>query len=91
MTSVPSTEPRNWFFTLLVPASVLFVVTALAFAIVPTLEDRAAQAGSTPPPSMFREALREDGWWWLLIEAGIVVVLSVSAMVWDRFVIQKRT
>jgi hypothetical protein len=86
----PPAEPRNWFFTLLVPASVVFAVTAIAFAVVPTLEDRAAQAGSAPPPSMLRDALREHGWWWLLIEAGVVVALSLTAMIWDRFVIQRR-
>ena len=86
----PPSEPRNWFFTLLVPAGVVFVVTALAYAVIPTLEDRAAQAGSAPPPSAIRDALREDGWLWLLIEAGVVVVLSLTAMIWDQLVIQRR-
>jgi hypothetical protein len=86
----PPAEPRNWFFTLLVPTGVVFVITALAYAVVPTLEDRAAQAGNALSPSILREALREHGWWWLLLEAGVVVVLSLAAMVWDRFVIQRR-
>jgi hypothetical protein len=86
----PPPEPRNWFFTFLVPAGVVFVVTALAYAIIPTLEDRAAHAGSAPPTSAIREALREDGWWWLLIEAGVIVVLSLAAMIWDQLVIQPR-
>lgn len=79
-----STEPRNWFFTLLIPASVLFIITALALAIVPVLEDKAAQAGVEAPPSAFRTALREDGWIWLLAQLGVVVVLSLLAMIWDR-------
>lgn len=80
-----STEPRNWFFTLLIPASVLFIITALALAVVPVLEDKAAQAGMNASPSAFRTALREDGWIWLLIEVGVVIVLAVAAMIWDRF------
>jgi hypothetical protein len=83
-------EPRNWFFTLLVPAGVVFVITAIALAVIPVLEDRAVRAGSTPPPSIIRDALREDGWWWILIEVGVVIALSIMAMIWDRFVIQSR-
>lgn len=79
------TEPRNWFFTLLIPASVLFIITALAVAIVPVLEEKAAQAGMDAPPSAFRTALREDGWKWLLVQLSAVVVLSLAAMIWDRF------
>lgn len=76
-------ESRNWFYTLLVPVSVVFAVTAIAYAIIPTLEDRAVQAGTTPLPSTFRDALREDGWWWLLIQAAGVVTLSIAAMLRD--------
>lgn len=83
-------EPRNWFFSLLVPVGVVFVMTALAYAIIPTIEDRAIQAGTPPPPSAIRDALREDGWIWLLVQAGIVAALSMAAMVWDQLVIQKR-
>ncbi len=84
MTAVPPAEPRNWFFTLLIPVSVLFIVTALAVAIVPVLEEKAAQAGMDTPPSAFRTALREDGWKWLLGQLAVVVVLSIAAMIWDR-------
>lgn len=80
--SVP--ESRNWFFTLLVPASVIFVVTAVALAIIPVLEQKAAQSGVDVPPSAFRTALREDGWLWLLIQLGVVIALALAAMVWDR-------
>jgi hypothetical protein len=74
---------RNWFFTLLIPASVLFVVTALAVAVMPALENQAMDAGAAMPPSAFRAALRKDGVWWLLGEVIVVVGLSVAAMVFD--------
>jgi formate hydrogenlyase subunit 3/multisubunit Na+/H+ antiporter MnhD subunit len=77
-------EPRNWFFTLLIPASVLFIITALALAIIPVLEEKAAQAGMEAPPSEFRTALRADGWKWLLVQLAAVVGLSLAAMLWDR-------
>src|SRR6516164_8949115 len=53
-------EPRNPFYFLLLFASVLFVVTALAYAVVPVLEEKARDAGEEPPPSAFRDALRQD-------------------------------
>jgi len=81
---VTNTEPRNPLYLLLLLASLLFVVTALAYAIVPTLEQKAADAGKPPPPSEFRDALRKDGWRWLLYEVGAVVVLSVASMAVDR-------
>ena len=57
---------------------------ALAYAVVPTLEQKARDAGQPPPPSEFRDALRKDGWRWLLYEVGAVVVLSVASMTVDR-------
>lgn len=77
-------EPRNPLYLLLLLASLLFVVTALAYAIVPTLEQKARDAGQPPPPSAFRDALRKDGGRWLLYEVGAVVVLSVASMAVDR-------
>ncbi|HEY7424149.1 MAG TPA: hypothetical protein VH682_07925 [Gemmataceae bacterium] len=77
-------EPRNPLYLLLLLASLLFVVTALAYAVVPTLEQKATDAGQPPPPSVFRDALRKDGWRWLLYEVGAVVVLSVASMAVDR-------
>lgn len=79
-----TTEPRNPLYLLLLLASLLFVVTALAYAIVPTLEQKAKDAGEPSPPSEFRDALRKDGWRWLLYEVGAVVVLSVASMTVDR-------
>jgi hypothetical protein len=77
-------EPRNPLYLLLLLASLLFVVNALAYAIVPVLEQKARDAGQPPPPSVFRDALRKDGGRWLLYEVGAVVVLSVASMVVDR-------
>jgi hypothetical protein len=78
-------EPRNWFYLLLNLASVLFVITALAYAVVPVLEQKAAEAGNTPSPSVLRETLREDGWLWLIYEAAVVVVLALASMGLDRY------
>jgi hypothetical protein len=78
-------ELRNWFYLLLNLASVLFVVTALAYAVVPVLEQKAAEAGIPAPPSPLRDNLREDGWLWLLCEAAVVVVLALTSMGLDRY------
>jgi hypothetical protein len=78
------TEPRNPLYLLLLLASLLFVATALAYAVVPVLEQKATDAGQPPPPSEFRDALRNDGWRWLLYEVGAVIVLSVASMTVDR-------
>src|SRR5436853_631937 len=42
---MPQPEPRNPFYFLLLAASLLFVVTALAYAVVPVLEEKARDAG----------------------------------------------
>ena len=81
--SSPS-EPRNPLYLLLLLASLLFVLTALAYALVPVLEERAAEAGSPPPPSALRDALRKDGWRWLLYEVAVMVVLGLASMLLDR-------
>jgi hypothetical protein len=78
-------EPRNWFYLLLNIAMVAFAVTALAYAVVPVLEDKAADAGRPAPPSVLRDALRRDGWWWLLAEAAVVAVLALASMGLDRW------
>jgi hypothetical protein len=80
----PPREPRNPLYLLLLLASFLFVVTALAYAVVPTLEEKAKEAGEFPPPSALRDALREDGWKWLLIEVAAMVVLGLASMGLDR-------
>jgi hypothetical protein len=80
----PPSEPRNPFYLLLLLASLLFVLTALAYAVVPTLEDKAAAAGQAPPPSAFRGALRADGWRWLLYEVAAMILLGLLSMGLDR-------
>src|SRR5207249_7987096 len=82
MSSPP--EPRNPLYLLLLLASLLFVLTALGYALVPLLEEKAAEAGSPPPPSAFRDALRRDGWKWLLGEVAVMVVLGLASMLLDR-------
>src|SRR5262245_24471876 len=83
MSTTPA-EPRNPFYLLLLLVSLLFVMTALAYAVVPVLEQKAIDAGQRPPPSPFRESLREDGWLWLLIEVAAIFVLSLLSMGLDR-------
>jgi hypothetical protein len=77
-------EPRNPFYLLLLFASLLFVITALAYAVVPTLEDKAAGLGEPAPPSAARAALREDGWLWLLYELTAMIVFGLLSMGLDR-------
>jgi hypothetical protein len=79
-----SSEPRNPLYILLLIAGVAFAATALAYAVVPVLEQKALEAGQAPPPSAFRDALRAYGGTCLLIETGVVAVLAIACMVWDR-------
>jgi hypothetical protein len=78
-------EPRNPFYMLLLIASCAFIVTTLAYAIVPALEQKARDMGQDPPPSPFRDALRADGWKWLLAEVSIMVVFGLLSMGLDRW------
>lgn len=84
-------EPRNWYYLLLNVASIAFVITALAYALVPVLEQKAAEAGNPPPPSALRDSLRRDGWLWLLVEVGFVVVFALASMGLDRWRRRKST
>jgi hypothetical protein len=79
-----TSEPRNPFYLVLLLTSVLFTATALAYALVPSLEEKAIEAGQAPPQSAFREALRTDGWQWLLYEVGAMIVFGVLSMGLDR-------
>ena len=83
MSSSPP-EPRNPLYLLLLLASLLFVVTALAYAIVPLVEDKALERGVVPPPSAVRAALRKEGGKWLLYELAGMVVLGLASMGLDR-------
>jgi hypothetical protein len=77
-------EPRNPFYFLLLLTGLVFTATALALAVVPTLEQKARDAGQPPPPSQLRDALRSDGWQWLLYELAVMVVLAILSMGLDR-------
>ncbi len=79
-----SPEPRNPFYLLLLLASLLFVMTALGYVVVPTLEEKAIEAGQVVPPSPFRDAMRADGWQWLLYELAAMFVFGILSMVLDR-------
>ncbi len=81
--SSPS-EPRNPLYLLLLVVGVLFVVTALAYAVIPVLEQKAIEKGEVPPPSEFREALHRDGGTRLLGELAALIVLGIASMVLDR-------
>src|SRR5207245_8402110 len=77
-------EPWNPFYVLLIVASIGFVMMALAYALVPVLEDKAREAGSAPPASPLRDSLRSDGWIWLLATGAAVAVLGLLSMGYDR-------
>jgi len=83
-TSAPPPEPRNPFYLALLLVSLCFIITALAVAVVPVLEKKAAEMGNPPPPSEFRDYLRADGWQLLLYQVGAMIVLSILSMGLDR-------
>jgi hypothetical protein len=82
--SAPS-EPRNPFYLLMLIVGMLFIATVMAYAVVPVLEEKARDAGSEPPPSWFRDSLRNDGWKWVLAEVGVLMILSLLSMGLDRY------
>jgi hypothetical protein len=77
-------EPRNPFYVLLLAVSLLFVVTALAWAIVPTIEDKARADGTPLAPSAVRDYLRANGGTWLLYEVTAMIALGLLSMGLDR-------
>ena len=80
-----SEEPRNPLYLLLLVSGLVFIATVLAYAVVPMLEQKAMDAGQMPPPSPFRDALRNEGWKWVLIEVGVIVILGIASMGLDRY------
>jgi hypothetical protein len=78
-------EPRNPFYLLTLIVGMIFVATVLAYAVVPMLEEKAKDAGTNPPASPFRKALKEDGWKWVLAEVALLVILSLLSMALDRY------
>jgi len=71
---MPAAEPRNPFYMLLLLASLACVV----------LEEKAIAMGENPPPSPFRDALRNDGGRWLLYEVAAMIVFGIASMFLDR-------
>lgn len=84
MTTGPQTEPRNPFYFLLLLASLAFSVTALAYAVIPTMEQKAAALDRPALPSPFRDALRSHGGTCLMVELAAMVVFGVASMGLDR-------
>lgn len=78
-------EPKNPFYLLLLVLGLVFILTVLAVAVVPILEQKARDAGEEPPPSPFRDSLRQDGWRWLLYEVAALVVVGLASMGLDRW------
>jgi type II secretory pathway component PulF len=77
-------ETRNPFYPLLLIASLLFVINALAWAIVPAIEDNARALGQPLPRSELRELLRDHGGEWLLFEVAAMIVFGLLSMGLDR-------
>jgi hypothetical protein len=75
-----TSEPRNPFYFLLLAVSMLFVATALAYGILPQIEDNAASVGQHVPISPFRSALRKEGALWLLYEVAAIAVVVVLCL-----------
>ena len=82
--STPPREPLNPLFLLLLLAGLLFTVTAVAWAVVPVLEQKASDAGQPPPPSAVRDALRQHGGTWVLWQLAALTGLGCAYMVLDR-------
>ncbi len=78
-------EPRNPFYLLLLIVGLVFIMTVLAYAVIPVLEQKAMDAGQMPPESPFRAALRHDGWKWVLAEVAALVILGLLSMGLDRY------
>jgi hypothetical protein len=78
-------EPRNPLYFLLLIIGLIFVLTALAYAVVPALEQKALEMGQPVPPSPFRDALRQDGWRWVLYEVAALVCVGLMSMGLDRY------
>jgi hypothetical protein len=78
-------EPHNPFYLLLLLTGLLFVVTVLAYAVIPVLEEKAKDAGTMPPDSPFRDALRNQGATWVLLEVAALVIFGLLSMGLDRY------
>ncbi|MFO0965210.1 MAG: hypothetical protein U0793_06450 [Gemmataceae bacterium] len=83
--ATPEKEPRNPFYLLLLLTGLVFILTALAYAVVPVLEEKARDEGLPPNPAPWRDALKHDGWKWLLVEVGLLVLFGLLSMGLDRY------
>lgn len=77
-------EPRNPLYLMLLVVGLVFCITAMAYAVIPVLEEKAAAAGQPAPPSELRATLRARGGTWLLWELGALVVLGIASMWLDH-------
>jgi hypothetical protein len=77
-------EPHNPFYFLLLAASILFVATALAYGVVPHLEEQMQANGQATPHSALSEALRSNGHWWLMGEVAVMALFALLSMGLDR-------
>lgn|SRR5262245_27792301 len=77
-------EARNPFYFALLIACLLFVITALAVAVVPVLKEKAIAAGADVPREGFQRVVQEQGLWWLLYEAAAIIVFGLLSMALDR-------
>lgn len=77
-------ERANPFYFLLLFVSLAFAITAVGYAVIPVLEQKAAEVGNPAPPSPLRAALRRDGWLWLLVELVLMAVFGLLSMGLDR-------
>jgi len=77
-------EPFNPFYWLLLIVSFLFVITALAVAVVPVLMEKALEAGADVPRHGFHRVLQEHGLWWLLYEVAAIILFGLLSMGLDR-------
>ena len=78
-------EPRNPFYFSLLAVGLIFIVTVLAYAVIPVLEEKAMNAGTRPPTSEVREWLAKDGWILVLAEVALLVILGLACMGLDRW------
>jgi hypothetical protein len=77
-------EPRNPLYLLLLLTGLVFCITAVAYAVVPVLEEKAAAAGQPAPPSELRAAIRAHGGTWLLWQLGTLTILGFASMWLDH-------
>jgi heme/copper-type cytochrome/quinol oxidase subunit 2 len=77
----PSTEPLNPFYMILLVVSVLFVATALAYGLLPELEQWSNQPA---PQTAWRQAIRDHAWWWLLVQLAVMMIVAFASMALDR-------